>query len=457
LKTENILIIAIIGFGLALLLSHTPVNAQDQNSQYPRGVGSNSSVLYNSVGLSYQQCQNKIGDDLQKTADSLDRGKAVALALTSTEFQSKVSGHKYALTIVSTNDTWDNSLCGDVKLTAVGVGFNLLDTPDTYIESIGVAEDPSLSKISEVSTAITPICHDNCPPASPPAAWSDFVPDIASDFFPVGRVIPNATLPVSVNIANAGNSTLYYVHLAFVDSPLLRNFQTPNENFTLRVGEEKTISGTVSLPSQISNISSTLNWMIYAKNQEGIMGSKEFQRVINLANNSWPEGTRPSERILSPLKQDVPVNDILCKADLQLIIKMEDNTPACVTPTTRHKLIEREWGESLENLLSTPLKIEITGLNQSYVSGQPITTIVKYTGYEHGGVYPDMKILDPNGTQIWSNCCITHTETPGMHFGTFTYAMEGPTGKPVINEIGTYTIIASLDNKTTSAKFNVVP
>src|SRR5574340_132963 len=169
MKTLHLGIIAIIGFGLVVSLSYAHVNAQAQNSQYPSGIGSNSSALYNSVGLSYQQCQNKIGDELQKTVDSLDRGKAVALALTSPEFQSKVSGHKYALTIVSTNDTMDNSLCGDVKRTAVGVGFNLLDTPDTYIESIGVAEDPSLSKVSEVSTTITPICHDNCPLASPPA------------------------------------------------------------------------------------------------------------------------------------------------------------------------------------------------------------------------------------------------------------------------------------------------
>src|ERR1051326_7863308 len=248
MKILHIAIIVMIGFGLAVLSSLIPVNAQAQNSPYPHGIGSNSSALYNSIGLSYQQCQNKIMDELQKTMDSLDRGKAVALALTSPEFQSKVSSHKYALTGISTNDTWNNSLGCDVKLTAVGVGFNLLDTPDTYIESIGVAEDPGLSKVREVSTTMTPICHDDCTPASPPPVWSDFVPAVDSDFFPVGRVIPNATLPVDVNIANAGNSTLYDVHIAFVDSPLLQNFQNTNENFTLRVGEAKTISGTISLP-----------------------------------------------------------------------------------------------------------------------------------------------------------------------------------------------------------------
>ncbi len=449
MKTIHIAIIGILI--LTSLFTTVHVHAQ----QYPYGIGSNSSALSNTVGLTYQQCQDKISSEMQKTVDSLDRGKAVSLALTSPDFQAEVAGHTYELTIVSTNDTWDNSLCGNVKRTAVGVGFNLLDTPDTYLESVNVAEDANMSRVIEVGTTTTPICHNNCPPALPPA-WSDFVPDITSDFFLNGHVIPNATLPVGVDLVNTGNSTLYDVQVTFVDSPLLQDFKTAYGNFTLKVGEEKTVMGTMSLPSSISNVSSTLNWMIYARNQDGTMGSKEFQRIINLANISSPEYSSGYGEILPPLKQGGPVNDILCKEGFQLIIKTEDYTPACVTSTTFQKLIERGWGESLQSLLATPLKMTITGLNLTYVAGQPISAVVKYMGYEHGGVYPDVKILDTNGTQIWDNCCIAHTETPSMDFGTFTYNVGGPAGNPVINKTGTYTMVASLDNKTTETTFVVV-
>ncbi len=444
---------SIIGILILASLSATElVHAQ----QYPHGIGSNSSALSNTVGLTYQQCQDKISNEMQKTVASLDRGKAVSLALTSPDFQAEVAGRPYELTIVSTNDTWDNSICGNVKRTAVGVGFNLLDTPDTYLESVNVAEDANMTQVIEVGTTKTPICHNNCHLISPPDG-NGFVPDVTSDFFLNGHVMPNATSPVGVDLVNTGNSTLYNVQVAFVDSPLLQNFKTAYGNFTLKVGEEKTVMGTISLPSHISNVSSTLNWMIYAQNQDGIMGSKEFQRIINLVNISSPEYSQGYGEILPPLKQVGTVTDILCKEDFQLIVKTEDYTPACVTPTTFQKLIERGWGESLERLLATPLKMEITGLNQSHVAGQIISAVIKYTGYEHGGVYPDVRILDANGTQIWNNCCIIHSETPSMHFGTFTYGVEGPLGNPVINKTGTYTMVASLDNTTAITIFDVIP
>ena len=49
---------------------------------------------------------------------------------------------------------------------------------------------------------------------------------------------------------------------------------------------------------------------------------------------------------LSPLKQHhngVQPNEILCKENLILVLKI-DNSPACASPETAQKLIEREWG-----------------------------------------------------------------------------------------------------------------
>ena len=451
----------IVGFGLSLMLPSTIAYAQTQQN-YSHGIGSNSSALYNSVGLTYQQCQNKIANGLQKIVDSLDRGKAVAIALASPDFQAKVAGHTYELTDISTNDTWDNSLCSNVKRTAVGVSFNLLDTPNTYFESVNVAEDANMTKITEVGTETTPICSNNCPPAIP-AGWSNFVPDISSDFHFNGVMMPNATIPVSVDLTNAGNSTLYNVHIAFVDSPLLQNFKTGYGNFTLQVGQEKTILGTMSTPSEISNVSSSLNWMVYANNQGNTTGSKEFNKTVNLAVKSASrDGSISYRTILPPLKQDTPVNYIECKEGLELIVKSDDYTPACVTSSTNQTLVKRGWGESLDSLKESPLikKMEIDGLQQNYEIGQPINATVKYIGWSFDSE-PDVKIFDANGSQVWFNCpeCVMRTELaipyPGV-FGTYNYQVQDPNGNsPMVNKTGTYTMVATLENKTAEAEFTV--
>lgn len=52
---------------------------------------------------------------------------------------------------------------------------------------------------------------------------------------------------------------------------------------------------------------------------------------------------------LSPLKQlqsGILHGDIQCKAGLELVFKSRDNSPACVTPKTAEKLIERHWVET---------------------------------------------------------------------------------------------------------------
>ncbi|MGI0072266.1 MAG: hypothetical protein ACREA3_00430, partial [Nitrosotalea sp.] len=283
---------------------------------------------------------------------------------------------------------------------------------------------------------------------------SGFIPDISSDFFLNGHVIPNATSPVGFDLVNVGNFTLYDVNIGFVNSPLLQHFKNYYGNFTLKVGQEKTIMGAMTLPSQISNVSSTLNWTVYAKIQNGTTGSKEFHREINLANISTPEYSTDYSAILPPLQQGGgPLNYIECKKDLQLIIKLEDYTPACVTPNTNQTLVERGWGESLEGLLEPPVikKLDIIGLQQNYKAGQPINATVVYTGWQYD-ITPQVKILDANGTQVWFNCpdCVMHSElaieAPGW-FMTSTYHVQDYNGHyPIINKTGTYAMVTSLDN-----------
>lgn len=118
--------------------------------------------------------------------------------------------------------------------------------------------------------------------------------------------------------------------------------------------------------------------------------------------------------------------------------------------------------ENQTESLPVPLikKMWITGLQQNYTVGQPINGTVNYAGY-YWYTEPDVKILDVNGTQAWFNCpyCYTRTETSQSPlFGTFTYYVReySSNNPPVINKTGTYTMVASLDNKTAQQSFNII-
>ncbi|KEQ56309.1 hypothetical protein SCCGRSA3_01887 [Marine Group I thaumarchaeote SCGC RSA3] len=57
----------------------------------------------------------------------------------------------------------------------------------------------------------------------------------------------------------------------------------------------------------------------------------------------------PPASDLAPLKQvasGILPDDILCKENLQLIFKITDNSPACVSADTAEKLIQRGWAKN---------------------------------------------------------------------------------------------------------------
>jgi len=163
------------------------------------------------------------------------------------------------------------------------------------------------------------------------------------------------------------------------------------------------------------------------------------------------------KNLLPPLQQSklgVPTDKIECRSDLQLITKAENNSTACVKQQTAQILVERGWTRT------SPLKssIDIIGLNAEYTVGQPIDATVNYTGWMNGGLYPDVKILNTNnGSKVWVNCLYAHSESPGGGgIGTDTYNVKCGDKYPIMNETGTYTMIASVDNNIAKARFDVI-
>lgn len=75
--------------------------------------------------------------------------------------------------------------------------------------------------------------------------------------------------------------------------------------------------------------------------------------VIFILSTTFPtyaDNTVQTTNFVSPLEQfktGTPVSNVKCNDDLQLVIKAEDGSPACVKPNATNILIERGWAKEI--------------------------------------------------------------------------------------------------------------
>lgn len=53
----------------------------------------------------------------------------------------------------------------------------------------------------------------------------------------------------------------------------------------------------------------------------------------------------PNQSPLQQFRSGIPINEIQCKEGLELILRSSGGFPACVTPETKQKLVERGWAK----------------------------------------------------------------------------------------------------------------
>ena len=128
----------------------------------------------------------------------------------------------------------------------------------------------------------------------------------------------------------------------------------------------------------------------------------------NVPNNVLPESVaklndteetnlKPSlleNKILVPLKQFKDRNhleDITCKEGMVLVMKASDGSPACVTPETKIKLIERGWTKEITKTNSQNVFLE--GFQDFYVINDSIKfTLVFKAGQKCGTI--ELSLID---------------------------------------------------------------
>lgn len=118
----------------------------------------------------------------------------------------------------------------------------------------------------------------------------------------------------------------------------------PGENITRSslfsvVGYKADSAGTVNATVTTSYIpvNDTDSSILYSENPTKV--TKSFQFTI--LGKTTPNVTSSP---LTQFKAGVAAKDVKCQSDLQLVIKSEDGSPACVKPQTAQRLVNLGWG-----------------------------------------------------------------------------------------------------------------
>lgn len=155
-----------------------------------------------------------------------------------------------------------------------------------------------------------------------------------------------------------------------------------NLEVTLRITDQndKTISVAQTMPDVDKNFAfnvtkkgtlwkNVVDYSIIVNYQKPDVDSEFNGRDIGSSQGIFGPPVIEIPKLLSPLKQfesGIPIDEISCKENLQLVIRVNNDSPACVKPATRTDLIHRGWAKPDERSLAfdysknceAPLKCE---------------------------------------------------------------------------------------------------
>ncbi|MGI0061116.1 MAG: hypothetical protein ACREBA_01540 [Nitrosotalea sp.] len=123
--------------------------------------------------------------------------------------------------------------------------------------------------------------------------------------------------------------------------------------------------------------------------QPGFSQKISKQLLFTILNDNT--GTKAiTETVSSPLKQfqsGVLAKDVKCNQGLQLVLKTEDGTPACVGPDTAQKLMEKGWAKKghigISAFEHTPVGIyNLTSSTKPIILGMPFYIKAVVTNYQ---------------------------------------------------------------------------
>lgn len=165
------------------------------------------------------------------------------------------------------------------------------------------------------------------------------------------------------------------------------------------------------LPPNIDALTPPISW-------DGMTGKEKM--CLGVLSSSLYENPKPSPRI--QFFCDPSTKNLQCNEGLELIFKISNNSPACVKPETKTKLIERGWAKPIplvekNSQAETPIEEKMAPLQEcSREHNQQEACPEGYVCYEHlsGGLGPFGALpIEPfGGDKLCHKECFTDNDCP---------------------------------------------
>lgn len=196
---------------------------------------------------------------------------------------------------------------------------------------------------------------------------------------------------------------------------------------------------------QTTNASRTLKIDFTKKDNEiGIVGTYFIENnstaKIHNGYGAW-----------SPLQQyekGFDAQDIVCKQDLQLVIKSEDGSPACVKLSSINKLVSLHWALKPVNELT------IEEFKDTYKVGEKIDFAFKFKGLFVCG-YPSFIVTNTENKTIWESPIVLTLCDSDTGYGESKWKF-GDLYSLSINQTGSYKMNMSFSDKTVEKEFFII-
>jgi hypothetical protein len=142
----------------------------------------------------------------------------------------------------------------------------------------------------------------------------------------------------------SGQSCTYSFHCAFMENSDQRCIQdTKNVIFTFEYNYE-------GIPYADGDYLYSDGGTVYKSSTPPLSDEMNDAKTWQFVEDEWVFDNMQMRTISSPLQQfksGLPIDMIQCDEELQLVLKTDNNSPACVKPETKQKLIERGWAKPI--------------------------------------------------------------------------------------------------------------
>ena len=189
---------------------------------------------------------------------------------------------------------------------------------------------------------------------------------VGDAFTVTATLVNNSTVPIILNtgMCSIKDTQASFFTVKFDDHAKIKaeNINCAGVGWSQILNPGKEIVGTspdytleyIATESGTANATVTFSYDVRNKTdptQPSIEHTISKSLLFAISDNGTKTKTIP-ETILSPLKQfksGIAAQDVTCNKGLQLVIKSDDNSPACVQSSTATRLVQLGWAKSQEN------------------------------------------------------------------------------------------------------------